>query len=84
MATGGPPPRFSDFIEARGGLEKWVASVAALTRVRIDLQFLDWCVRLEMERGFIDDEQRKWVLECYEAEKREVQAASAKRELPSK
>lgn len=73
--NGGPPPRFSDFIEARGGLEKWVASVAALTRVQIDLQFLDWCVRLETERGFIDDEQRKWVLERYEAKKREVQLA---------
>lgn len=77
---GGPPPRFSDFIEARGGLEKWVASVAALTRVQIDLQFLEWCVRLEMERGFIDDEQRKWVLERYEAEKREVEAASTQGE----
>ena len=81
---GGPPPQFSDFIEARGGPEKWVASVAPLTRVQIDLQFLDWCVRLEMERGFIDDEQRKWVLERYEAEKREVHAASAKGDLPSK
>lgn len=81
---GGPPPRFSDFIEARGGVEKWVASVADLTRVQIDLQFLEWCVRLEMERGFVDDEQRKWVLERYEAKKREVQAASAKTELPSK
>jgi hypothetical protein len=82
--NGGPPPQFSDFIDARGGDEKWVASVAALTRVQIDLQFLDWCVRLETDRGFIDDEQRKWVLERYEAKKREVQAAPAKRELPSK
>lgn len=79
--NGGPPPRFSDFIEARGGLEKWVASVADQTRVQIDLQFLEWCVRLEMERGFVDDEQRKWVLERYGAKKREVQAA---RELPGK
>jgi hypothetical protein len=81
---GGPPPRFADFIEARGGQEKWVASVAALTRVEIDVQFLDWCVRLETERGFIDDEQRKWVLSRYEEKKREVQAAPAKSELPSK
>ncbi len=82
--NGGPPPRFSDFIEARGGLEKWAASVAALTRVQIDLHFLDWCIRLETERGFVDEEQRKQVLERYDAKKREVQAASAKRELPSK
>jgi len=81
---GGPPPRFSDYIEAHDGLEKWVASVASLTRAQIDLLFLDWCVRLEMERGFIDDEQRKWVLERYEAKKRAVQAASTKGELPGK
>lgn len=59
----------SDYIEAHGGHQKRVASVASITRAQIDLRFLDWCVRLEMERGFINDEQRKGGLERYEAAK---------------
>jgi hypothetical protein len=61
---------FNDYLKARGPV-KWAAWAKNKSRLDIQLDFIHWCVVKEQERGFIDEAQRKKVLNIY-AEARET------------
>jgi len=39
------------------------------------MDFIDWCVQKENERGFVDDAQKKQILRNYEAARERVKKA---------
>jgi hypothetical protein len=56
---------FEDYLKAKEP-EKWAEWAKSRTRLEIQTDFIDWCVQIENQRGFTDDEQRKRVLGNYE------------------
>ncbi len=56
---------FEDYLEARGP-KKWAAWAKNKTRLQIQIDFIDWCVSKEEERGFRDEGQRKQILDRYD------------------
>ena len=61
---------FDDYLKAREPV-KWAAWAKSKNRLEIQLDFIDWCVAREQERGFVDEAQRKALLKTY-AEARET------------
>jgi hypothetical protein len=61
---------FKDYLKAREPV-KWAAWAKSKSRLDIQLDFIDWCVVREQERGFVDEAQRKKLLDRY-AEARET------------
>jgi hypothetical protein len=51
---------------------KWANGAKEKTRLEIQLDFIDWCVLKENERGFVDDAQRKHILDRYAEARKEV------------
>ncbi len=62
---------FNDYLQARGP-EKWADWAKNKTRLEVQLDFIDWCVSKEKERGFTDESQRKQVLDTYNRAREEV------------
>jgi hypothetical protein len=55
---------FGDYLEDRG-YEAWPQWAKTRTRLEIQIDFIDWCIAEEEKRGFIDEDQRKHVLDTY-------------------
>jgi hypothetical protein len=62
---------FKDYLDARGS-EHWGSWARSQTRLSIQLDFIDWCVSREQERGFTDEAQRKEVLASYDQARKEA------------
>jgi hypothetical protein len=60
-----PPPQFWEYVEAKGGVEKWAASVANKTRPQIVTEFIDWRIEVEKERGFLSDAEERETIARY-------------------
>lgn len=56
---------FDDYLKSKNP-EKWAEWAKDKTRLQIQLDFIDWCVEKEKERGFTDEAQKKELLERYE------------------
>lgn len=57
---------FGDYLHDRGA-EAWAEWAKSKMRLDIQLDFIDWCIEKENERGYVDEAQRKQVLDNYEA-----------------
>ena len=66
------PPNFYEFIESAGGMEKWAAKAANQTRSQIEIGFIDWCMKIERERGFVDDAQEKEFMDRYQQQREQA------------
>jgi hypothetical protein len=66
------PPSFHDFIEAAGGMEKWAAAAAKQTRSQIEVEFIDWCMKIERERGFVSEAGGKELMDRYQKRRDEA------------
>jgi hypothetical protein len=60
------PPNFWECVESAGGVEKWAAKAAKQTRSQIEVGFIDWCLMIERERGFVDEVQEKELMDRYQ------------------
>jgi len=62
---------FDGYLHARGA-EAWAEWAKSKSRLEIQMDFIDWCIVRENERGFIDEAQKKTVLGHYEAARHAV------------
>jgi hypothetical protein len=76
-AAGGSYLSFDDYLRARGA-EVWAEWAKSKTRLEIQMDFIDWSIKKENERGYTDDAQRKSVLENYERARQRVKEKYSK------
>lgn len=57
-------PQFAEYLKTRGP-EQWAEWTKDKTRTDIQIDFLQWCLEMEKKRGFVDDTQRKDILDAY-------------------
>ena len=62
---------FKDYLRARGA-EEWAEWAKSKSRLEIQIDFIDWCISKENERGFTDDVQKAKVLQNYERARQRV------------
>ena len=62
---------FKDYLTARGA-EAWAEWAKSKSRLEIQMDFIDWCIMKENERGYVDEGQKKQILEHYEAARQRV------------
>ena len=62
---------FKDYLQARGP-EAWAEWAKTKTRLQVQLDFIEWCIKEEQERGFTDEGQRKGIPSMYESAKERV------------
>ena len=62
---------FKDYVVARGP-ETWGEWAKTRTRLDVQMDFIDWCVAKEQERGFADEAQQKKVLGIYQEARESV------------
>ena len=72
---------FEDNLKAKDP-EKWAEWAKNKTRLEIQLDFIDWCVEKEKERGFIDEAQKKDLMQTYERGRERAQKEYAGHEAP--
>jgi hypothetical protein len=56
---------FEDYLRGRE-IEKWAQWASNKTKLEIQGDFIDWCVREEEKRGFTDESQRQRILKNYQ------------------
>jgi len=69
--SGGGYLSFGDYLRACGA-EAWAEWAKSKSRLEIQLDFIDWCIVQENERGYVDEAQKKQILETYEAARQRV------------
>jgi hypothetical protein len=69
--TGGGYLFFREYLDARG-VEAWAEWAKNKTRLEIQMDFIDWCIGKENERGYVDEAQKEHVLATYEAARAQV------------
>lgn len=62
---------FASYVHAHE-VDKWATWAKDKTRLAIQLDFIDWCVGKETERGFVDEAQRKRTIDTYEQARQKV------------
>jgi hypothetical protein len=62
---------FEGYLAARGP-EKWADWAKTKTRLDIQMDFIDWCVAQEQDRGFTEESQRKRILDIYQQARERV------------
>ncbi len=62
---------FKDYLRARGP-QNWAEWAKTRSRLQVQLDFIEWCMKEEQERGFIDENQRKDILHIYQSAKERV------------
>ena len=80
--AGGMYLSFDAYLRARGA-EAWAEWAKSKSRLEIQLDFIDWCIVQENERGYVDEAQKKQVLETYEAARQEVKKEYSKNDAPT-
>lgn len=68
---------FDDYLAAHGAKE-WAKWAKNKTRLEIQMDFIDWCIKKENERGYVDKAQKKQILGLYEAARGCVKEAYSK------
>jgi hypothetical protein len=68
---------FKDYLTACGA-EAWAERAKSMTRLKIQMDFIDWCIERENERGYVDEAQKKSLLETYESARQRVRTEYAK------
>jgi hypothetical protein len=68
---------FDLYLRARRA-EEWAEWAKTKSRLEIQMDFIDWCIVKENERGYIDEAQKKEVLEQYESARQEVKKEYSK------
>ena len=69
--SGGGYLSFDSYLEVRGA-EAWAKWAKNKTRLDIQMDFIDWCIEKENERGFVDESQKKQILGNYDAARQEM------------
>jgi hypothetical protein len=62
---------FDHYLKARGA-EAWAEWASTKTPLNIQMDFIDWCIVKENERGYVDEAQKKKIAEIYEAARQQV------------
>jgi len=62
---------FPDYLKAKDP-EKWAEWAKDKTKLEIQLDFIDWCVAKENERGFVGEAQKKKLLDTYQQAREKV------------
>ena len=65
---------FKDYLKARDA-EAWAEWAKSKSRLEIQMDFIDWCIEKENERGYIDEAQKKRILDNYEGARQRVKKA---------
>ena len=68
---------FENYLLAKDPV-KWAEWAKTRTQLEIQNDFIDWCVKKEHERGFVDAAQEREVLGAYEQGRKEAQKDYAK------
>ena len=76
--SGGGYLSFKQYLDARGA-EAWAEWAKSKSRLQIQMDFIDWCIVKENERGYIDEAQKKQVLGNYEAARQRVKKEYSER-----
>lgn len=66
-----PSLSFKAYVNERDP-EKWASWAKDKTRLAIQMDFIDWCVSKETERGFVDEAQRRHILGQYDEARERV------------
>ena len=74
---------FEDYLRAQGA-EQWADRAKSKTRLEIQLDFIDWCVAKEEERGFTGEAQRERILQTYKQARDRVTKQYSKPAGPTK
>ncbi len=69
--SGGGYLSFGDYLHARGA-EAWAEWAKSKSRLEIQMDFIDWCIAKENERGYTDAAQKKTILGNYETARQRV------------
>ncbi len=69
--SGGMYLSFKAYLDARGA-EAWAEWAKSKSRLEIQMDFIDWCIMKENERGYVNEAQKKKILEHYEAARERV------------
>lgn len=64
--SGGRYISFDDYLMAKGA-EAWAEWAKSRSRLEIQIDFIDWCISKENERGFVDETQKKQIIQIYES-----------------
>ena len=80
--SGGGYLSFDDYLDARGA-EAWAEWAKSRSRLEIQMNFIDWCIVKENTRGYIDEAQKKQILEHYEAERQRVRKEYSGQNAPA-
>jgi len=62
---------FDGYLKDRGA-EAWAEWAKSRSRLDIQMDFIDWCIAKENERGYVDEAQKKHIIECYEDARQEM------------
>jgi hypothetical protein len=80
--SGGGYLSFEDYLHDRGA-ESWAEWAKSKLRLEIQMDFIDWCIAKENQRGYVDEAQKKQVLETYEAARLKVKKEYSKNDAPT-
>jgi hypothetical protein len=69
--SGGMYLSFDGYLRARGA-EAWAEWAKSKSRLDVQTDFIDWCIKSENERSYVDEAQKKQILENYERARRSV------------
>jgi hypothetical protein len=64
--SGGGYISFDAYLEAKGA-EAWAEWAKNKSRLEIQIDFIDWCISKENERGYVDEAQKKQIIQLYES-----------------
>ena len=68
---GSPYLSFDEYLKAKGA-EAWAEWAKTKTRLDIQLDFINWCLVREDERGYVDETQKKRIHGTYEEARQQV------------
>ena len=68
---------FNGYLKDRGA-EAWADWAKSKSRLEIQMDFIDWCIVKENERGYVDEAQKKHIIQNYESAKQQVRKEYSK------
>jgi hypothetical protein len=80
--SGGGYLSFDGYLKARGAAA-WAEWAKTRSRVEIQMDFIDWCVEKENERGYVDEAQKRRILDNYEAARERVKKNYSEQKGPA-
>ncbi len=80
--SGGVYLSFDAYLRARGA-EPWAEWAKTNSPLDIQMDFIDWCIVKENERGYVGEAQKKKILENYEAARQRVKKEYSEQGRPA-